>query len=114
MSATAISRRVGDLEASSAPLMRIVPAEPVAPLPVEHPSELLAVLAEQINAVRADHTAEPMERARTIGMLASVALRVVEANGLAERLEAVEKVLKLRREQGREKEQRNKRRSGSV
>jgi hypothetical protein len=59
---------------------------------------VLAVLAEQINAVRADALADPTEKARTLGFLAGVALRAMEAKDLDARLEAVERVLKLRRE----------------
>ena len=115
MSSTALARRVASLEQHSpAPLMRIVSAEPVTALPVEHPADVLAVLAEQINAVRADAHADPIESARTVGFLAGVALRAMEANGLAERLEAVEKVLKLRKDQAKERERKTKGRRGWV
>ena len=115
MSSTALARRVGSLEQRSpAPLMRIVSAEPVAPVPVEHPGDVLAVLAEQINAVRADAQSDPIESARTVGFLAGVALRAMEANGLAERLEAVEKVLKLRRDEAKEKERKTKGKRGWI
>jgi hypothetical protein len=86
-------RRVENLEAR--PPMRIVPAP--QPLPFETPADVLAVIAEQVNAVRADVNAEPQEKARTLGMLSSVALRAIEQKDLAARLEAVERVLKLRR-----------------
>ena len=86
-------KRVEKLE--SLPPMRLVHAEP---LPVDGPADVLAVLGEQINAVRADAFAEPQERARTLGMLSSVALRAMEAKDLAARLEAVERVLKLRKD----------------
>ncbi len=59
---------------------------------------VLAVLGEQINAVRADLYADPGEKARILGMLSSVALRAKEAKDLDARLEAVERVLKLRRD----------------
>ena len=85
-------KRVENLEAK--PLMRIVPVEPV---PLDHPADVLALLAEQVNAVRSDASAEPTERARTLGFLASLALRAMEVRDLTARLEAVERVLKLRR-----------------
>jgi hypothetical protein len=85
-------RRVEKLEAR--PPMRLVAPEP---LPFDGPADVLAVLGEQINAVRADPFGEPQEKARTLGMLSSVALRCIEAKDLAARLEAVERVLKLRR-----------------
>ena len=81
-------------------LMRLAPAaEPVPPVPLDGPADVLAVLAEQVNAVRADHLADPVERARTLGFLAGVALRAMEAKDLAARLEAVERVLKLRKDE---------------
>jgi hypothetical protein len=85
-------RRVANLEAR--PLLRIVPPEPV---PVESPADVLAVMAEQINAVRVDAITDATEKARILGMLSSVALRAIEAKDLAARLEALERVLKLRR-----------------
>jgi hypothetical protein len=87
-------RRVASLEAR--PLLRIVPPEPVA---FDTPADVVAVIAEQVNAVRADPWADPAEKARTLGFLAGVALRAMEAKDLAARLEAVERVLKLRRGQ---------------
>src|SRR5215207_9174159 len=86
-------RRVEKLE--SRPLMRLVPPEP---LPLDDPADVLAVIGEQVNAVRADPLADPGEKARTLGMLSSVALRAMEAKDLAARLEAVERVLKLRKD----------------
>jgi hypothetical protein len=86
-------KRVETLEAK--PLMRIVPADPV---PLDHPADVLALLAEQVNMVRADVLADPTERARTLGFLASLALRAMEARDITARLEAVERVLKLRKD----------------
>jgi hypothetical protein len=85
-------RRVRILEERSLAL----PAPP-PPLPFDSPADVLAVIGEQVNAVRADAYAEPQEKARTLGMLCSVALRCIEAKDLDQRLEAVERVLKLRR-----------------
>jgi hypothetical protein len=73
----------------------------VQPLRLDYPADVLAVLAEQVNAVRGDALADPVEKARTLGFLASVALRVMEARDLDARLEAVERVLRLRREAAR-------------
>ena len=86
-------RRVEKLEAL--PPVRLVRPGPVA---FDGPADVLAVLGEQINAVRADAYSDPGEKARTLGMLASVALRAMEAKDLAARLEAVERVLKLRKQ----------------
>jgi hypothetical protein len=97
-------KRVEKLEAR--PPMRLVPPEP---LDFDGPADVLAVLGEQINAVRADAFAEPQEKARTLGMLSSVALRAFEARDLAARLEAVERVLKLRKQSQEDGQKRGRR-----
>ena len=85
-------RRVQDLEGRA--LARVgVPADRV---PVAVPADVLAVLAEQVNAVRADPSADPVERARTLGFLAGIALRAMEQGETRARLESLERVLKLR------------------
>ena len=86
-------RRVQSLEAR--PPLRLVPPEP---LPLATPADVVALIEEQVNAMRADPMADPSEKARTLGFLSSVALRAMEAKDLAARLEAVERVLKLRKE----------------
>jgi|SRR5215208_1859905 len=86
-----LAKRIENLE--SRPLLRIVPAEAV---PLDSPADVLALLAEQVNVVRSDARADPVERARTLGFLASLALRAMESRDLTARLEAVERVLKLR------------------
>ena len=88
-------RRVQSLEDRALALRP--PAAP-PPVPLEQPADVLAVLAEQVNAVRADAGSDPNERARTLGVLAGLALRAMEGRDLAARLEAVERVLKLRKD----------------
>ena len=68
------------------------------PTVLDSPADVLALIEEQVNAVRADPSAEPTERARTLGMLASLALRAMDSRDITARLEAVERVLKLRRQ----------------
>src|SRR5687767_391190 len=97
-------RRVTNLEARLP--LQFVPPEP---LPVQTPADVLAVVAEQVNAVRADPLAEPAEEARTLGFLSSVALRAMEAKDLDARLEAVTRVLKLRRTEQADAGKRGKR-----
>jgi len=102
-------RRVGKLE-QQVPQVLAVRAIPVPPpLPLVQPADVLELLAEQVNAVRSDPYADPTERARTLGMLASISLRAMELRDLSARLEAVERVLKLRRDQDREAEKQRKR-----
>jgi hypothetical protein len=69
------------------------------PLPfrLQTARDVVALLEEQIVAVRADAEARTLEKARTIGYLAGVALKAVETADLAGRLEALESVLKGRR-----------------
>ena len=85
-------RRVENLE----PLRsRLVPQEVV---PFEKPDDVLAVLAEQVQLVRSDAYAEPADRARTLVSLSAIALRAMHERDVEARLEAVERVLKLRRD----------------
>ena len=102
-------RRVANLEVRPAP-----PAVQAEPLPLETPADVVALIEEQANAVRADPLADPAEKARTLGFLSGVALRAMEAKDMAQRLEAVERVLKLRKEaaQGESWAQRKRRARG--
>jgi hypothetical protein len=59
---------------------------------------VLALLAEQVEAVRREAEAGTMEKARTIGYLAGIALKAVEVADVSARIEAVERTLKLRKE----------------
>ena len=58
--------------------------------------DVLALLDEQVAAVRNDAEAGTLEKARTIGYLAGISLRAIEAGDLAARLEALELTLKQR------------------
>jgi len=60
--------------------------------------EVLDLIAEQIDAVRRDEKAKTLEKARTVGYLAAIALRAVETAHLADRVEAMERALKARKE----------------
>ena len=68
-----------------------------APFRLRTAHDVLAQLAEQVQAVRDEPDAGTLEKARVIGYLAGIALRAIEAGDLAARLEAVEAVLKGRR-----------------
>ena len=56
--------------------------------------DVLELLEQQVDAVRKDAAAGTLEKARTVGYLAGISLRAIEAGDLAVRLEAVESVLK--------------------
>jgi hypothetical protein len=62
--------------------------------------DVIVLLQEQVAAVRADTKAGALEKARTIGYLAGIALRALEAGNLAARLEMLEAVLKQRSTNG--------------
>jgi hypothetical protein len=64
-------------------------------------ADVLELLAEQVEAVRAEKKAGALERARVVGFLASVALKAIEAGNLAARIEMLEAVLKQRNGDGR-------------
>lgn len=64
-------------------------------------ADVLALLDEQVAAVREDSEAGTLEKARTIGFLAGVSLRAIEAGDLAARLEMLETVLKQRADKGK-------------
>ena len=70
------------------------------PVPIEFrlqtAKDVLALLAEQIAAVRHEPEAGTLEKARAIAYLAGVALKAIDAGDIAARLEALEGVLKLR------------------
>ena len=59
--------------------------------------DVLGLLEEQIGAVRAESLATTLEKARTIGFLAGVALRAIETGDLAARMEIIEVEMKQRR-----------------
>jgi hypothetical protein len=58
--------------------------------------DVLELVEEQVNAVRADAGLGTIERARCLGTLAGIALRAVETADLEARLAALETVLRAR------------------
>jgi hypothetical protein len=75
------------------------PGTTVIPLPVrlKTAQDVLALLEEQIGALRVAQVLTASDRARTIGYLASIALKAIEQGDLSARMEALEAALKLRR-----------------
>ena len=59
--------------------------------------DVLALIEEQVNAVREEPDAGTLEKARCTGYLAGIALKAVEVADMSARLEAVEQVLKRRK-----------------
>jgi hypothetical protein len=63
--------------------------------------DVLDLIEEQVEAVRGDQEAGTLEKARTVGYLAVIALKAIEAGNLAARIEMLEAVLKQRSEENR-------------
>ncbi len=59
--------------------------------------DVLALIEEQVNAVREEPEAGTPEKARAIGYLASIALKAVEVADLSGGVEALEQVLRRRK-----------------
>jgi len=78
---------------------RGTPGGTLLPLPfrLTTAQDILALLAEQVEAVRQDPVAGALEKARCIGYLAGIALKAVEVADLSSRVEALEQVLKGRK-----------------
>ena len=93
-----LSRRVKHLEQRADQIVHVQAVPVPHAVELDTPADVLQLLAEQANAVRAQAWADPLEKARTLGLLTGLALRAMEARDLDARLEAVERVLKLRQE----------------
>jgi hypothetical protein len=74
------------------------PCTSPVPLPfrLKTAADVLALLEEQVQAVRADAEATTLEKARVVGYLAGVSLKAIEAGNLAARIEMLEAILKQR------------------
>src|SRR5918995_7435979 len=58
--------------------------------------DVLALIEEQVNAVREEPEAGTLEKARAVGYLAGIALKAVEVANLSGRVEALEQGIKRR------------------
>ncbi len=58
--------------------------------------DVLLLIEEQVQTVKSDPKVETIARARTIGYLAGIALRAVEAVQIVGRVEALEEILSQR------------------
>ena len=79
------------------------PGTTPVPLPfrLQTAADVLALLEEQVQAVRAEQAAGTLEKARAIGYLAGITLKAIEAGNLAARIEMLEMVLKKRNEEAK-------------
>jgi hypothetical protein len=75
------------------------PGQTLVPLPfrLKTAQDVLALIEEQVNAVREEPEAGTLEKARAIGYLAGIALKAVEVADLSGRVEALEQVLRKRK-----------------
>lgn len=84
-------RRMEALLSRLAAAVRGRTAPPPRPLQTAH--DVLALLHEQIEALRAATWLGPVEKARAVGYLASLARQAIETHDLAVRLEKLEAAL---------------------
>ena len=63
-------------------------------------ADVLDLLEQQVAAVRTATDAGPLEKARTVGYLAAITLKAIEAGDMAAQVEALEAVLKRRNGDG--------------
>lgn len=61
---------------------------------ISKPQHIRQILADQLNSLRADDTLDPIQRARAIAYLSSVALTAMKDGELEERISEIEKKLK--------------------
>ena len=71
-------------------------SELLASFRLQTAADLVDLLEEQIEAVRRDPVARPIEKARCVGSLVSVAMRALEQRDLTSRIEALEAILNQR------------------
>jgi hypothetical protein len=67
------------------------------PRPLQTAQDVIDLLQEQVDAIRAEPWSTTIDKARAIGYLAGVARKAIEAGTMAERIELLEAVLKQRK-----------------
>jgi hypothetical protein len=88
------TRRAGEL--CTTPGTTLVPLS----FRLQTAADVIDLIQEQVAAVRAEQEAGTLEKARTIGYLAGIALKAIEAGNLAARIEMLEAILKQRNGDG--------------
>jgi hypothetical protein len=82
-------------------LQRIAAAQRLMPTPaprqLQSPQDVIDLIHEQVEAIRLESCAGPLEKARVIGYLANLASRAIELGKLAERLDRLEAGLNNRK-----------------
>jgi hypothetical protein len=90
--------RLGHLRTTTFGRGEVIPVQavPRQPAPLRTSANILNLLEEMTAAVWADPFTRPAEKARAVGYLPGIALKAIEANNLASRVQMLEAVLKLR------------------
>ena len=94
--------RITQLEAKAVEKALALKAIPCARSPVRTPADVVELLAAEVEAVRRDARIDPVEKARTIGLLAAVALRAMDAAASEGRLEAIDQVVEIASADGKD------------
>jgi hypothetical protein len=87
-------QRLRRLEALLDTLARAVRRQPPAPRRLQTAQDVIDVLEEQVEVLRAAAGLRPVERSRAIGYLAGAARQAIETGSLAARLDALERILR--------------------
>jgi len=77
---------------------RLDGAEKLPPRRLQTAQDVIDLLEEQVEALRAEPWAGVVQKARAIGYLAGLARKAIEMGNLAARLELLEAVLRQRKE----------------
>ncbi len=88
--------RLGRLEVLVKRLANRRDCRPLPPRRLRTADDVIALIEEQSETLRAATTLAPVERARALAYLAGVARKAIETGTLAARLEAMEQILKYR------------------
>jgi hypothetical protein len=70
---------------------------PLSPRRLQTARDVIDLIEEQVELLRADGSAGAVEKARTIGYLAAIACKAVETAKLADRVEILESILQKRK-----------------
>jgi hypothetical protein len=79
---------------------RLDGAERPPPLRLQTAQDIVDLLQEQVEWLRADRWASAVQKARAIGYLAGVARKAIETGALAARLEVLDTILRQRKADG--------------
>ncbi len=79
-------------------VQRLDAAEKPPPRRLQTAQDVIDLVEEQVEALRAERWAGTLEKARALGYLAGIARKAIETGTLAARLEMLDAVLRQRRE----------------